>query len=111
VHIFVEQPLSSILMEFEPYGTFCRFFLKYSCLHHLGSSGGESDKPIIVRSDCKEVELLQNEKSKGLKRLTSRDSNGVHGKKAALSKSQAYPKKFGHLVSQVYLKIERRQSS
>lgn len=100
------------MKDFEPFATFRRECLPCHAGIPLGAYGGETLKPIDVCSDCEEVALLVRPRpSHSLKRLASFDKKkgAVNGKRCELSKSQAYPKKFGLAVAQVYKTIRKKQ--
>lgn len=103
VHVFVEQPTSSLLRHFEPFATFARFYLKHSARTYLGMFGAPTPKPIDVLASTAEVSQLARSQPRGLESLTSKNKDGSHtGKRMRMSQSSAYPPKFGVAVVRVY---------
>ena len=86
--------------------------LPFSQVVNLSAFGAPTLKPIDVCSDCVEVRMLAKPTTRtGLKQLTYVDKNGsVAGKKDQLSRSQAYPAKFGRRVAIVYKHILKKRA-
>ncbi len=102
-HVWVEQPRCSLMAHFSPFQELVAHVLPHRALTHLGAFGASSAKPLQLWSSSPAVHELARPKPKHSEQvLTRRDSRGVHGKRNALCASQAYPKRFGHAVAEVF---------
>lgn len=110
LHLWIEQPVSSLMNYFSPFGEFLRSCVKHNVVTYLGAPdfGADTAKPIQVWSSSREVEKLKRNKPKLSKRLVhNADDGSVHGNKSLLKDSSAYPKGFGLAVAHVFAGLAR----
>ena len=100
-HIWLEQPVSSIMFHFSPLHAFCTAALPFSQITYMGAFGGSTCKPLIVKSTTSRVAQLACRKPTCLKTLASREGSQINGKQKELKLSQAYPRKFGLKVATI----------
>jgi len=104
-HIFVEQPVSSVMNFFSPMSYFIASCLLFSTITWLGAFGAETSKPINVWSTCAAVKSLKKSIPRGLKRLCTKKQGRTYGKTDDLTESSAYPEKFGRAVANLYSEL------
>ena len=103
LHLFIEQPRSSLMRHFTPFRELLKSCLPHETTSYLGHEdfGGESPKPITLHSDTERIaELKRKPPMSTTVRLASKSADGsVNGKTALLTSSSAYPRGFGRAVA------------
>ena len=105
VHVFVEQPVSSVMNYISPLEEFIKCCLICGTCLWLGSYGALTEKPLKIWSTAKEVVGLKLAKPKGKTRLVHKKGGRAYGKPDELKASSAYPVRFGLKVAEIYLAI------
>ena len=111
VHLYMENPSSTIIHYFSPLQEFIMSVLKFKVTVHLSSYGSVYPKPIAVWSTTPQVESLKRKKAMASEKLSTRNSDGsVTGRRKQLKGSQAYPPEFGKAVSAIYKRVAAEAS-
>ena len=84
LHIFLEQPISSLAPHYDVLDCFISFALGNCVTSYLGTLGGPTCKAIHIWSDAPEVVALRCERKLTDAKLTVKNFKGVHGKREAL---------------------------
>ena len=101
-HIFVENPVSSVINFFSPFSDFLESCMPHKATVHLGSYGADTQKSVTIWSTSSLVQRLRVPMQRAGATLATRTASGsVTGKGKALKASQAYPRKFGEAVAAV----------
>jgi hypothetical protein len=107
-HLFLEQPPTSLMRQYEPMKSFISGCLKYTIRTWLGAFSASTPKPIDVLSTDKEIETLRRPEPKDLQLLCKPCKTGLRGKKKAMTESQAYPLEFGRHVAKLYKTVIKK---
>ena len=111
VHLFLENPMSTIIHQFSPLKELLECLMPFKETVHMGPYGTEVSKPLLIWSSCKAITSLWRKPVKVGKTLAIRNENGgVTGKKDELKESQAYPPDFGKAVAKLFILIKNRAS-
>ena len=106
VHIFVENPMSTLVHYFSPFREVVETLLKHKTTVSLSAYGAPSRKAVTLWSTTPLVKTLHRVPGKARERLSIMGKDGsVTGVRAALKSSQAYPKAFGEAVAGVIRQI------
>ena len=100
VHLWLEQPVSSLMAMFSPMAELMDEIMKCTTATYLFCFGSKSTKPIKIWSTCTLVANLKRKKPRNAGGLAERKGNHVNGNSKALKQSQSYPPAFGAAVSQ-----------
>ena len=111
VHIFMENPLSTIMHMFSPMMEFIDSCLKHKVTCYMGAYGGDTVKPLSIWSTTSKVARLwtKKPKMKKAKKLSTTRAHGVDGNKKELKASQAYPLAFGKAVAAIFQALLQEQ--
>ena len=110
VHLWLEQPSSTLMDHFSPMMECVRWCLKHKQLVWLSAYGAASSKPLTIWSSSNKVSALSRSKprSSGPSELFVRGKNGrVTGRQKVLKQSAAYPPAFGHAVAQTMVLVSK----
>ena len=111
VHLWLENPMSTIIHEFSPLKELLLCIMPFKVTTEMSAYGTEVSKPLMFWSSCKAVMSLYRQPVKVTQTLCTRNQNGgVTGKRAALKLSQAYPPDFGKAVARIFALIRKRSS-
>ena len=110
-HIFVENPVGTLIHKFSPFEEFLTSCCPHRSVAHLCSYGAPSQKSVLLWSSTPLVANLKLPKVPTTQRLTVRDENGVTGLSKALKSSQAYPVQFGVVVTKIVRECLEMRSS
>ena len=106
VHIFLEQPLATVMMEFSPMKEFLEWACPWTSSTNMQSFNGSSLKPLKLWSTSKKVQDMDRRKPKDKKNtLAVKTGKGVTGKGAELKRSQAYTAAFGKAVVDIMTEL------
>jgi len=103
VHIFLEQPISSVMNFISPLKEFIASCLLFCTVTYLGAFGAKTMKPLNIWSTAKEVMGLKRPRPKSEKRLVKKKDGRTYGKAKDLHDSSAYPLLFGRAVAEIYV--------
>ena len=106
----LEQPMSSLLALHDRFVELATEFCIHKVYMAMGAYGALTRKPSFLYSTFPQIAELKKKVPQGVKfntRLAIRKGRAVTGKRAALKKSQEYPKGFGEAVARLYRKHER----
>ena len=111
VHLFLENPLSTITHQFSPLKELIESMMPFKQTVHLSAYGSDVAKPLFIWSSCSEVMSLYKKTPKVTKTFAIRGEDGkVAGKRSELKSSQAYPAPFGDAVARIFVAIKLRAS-
>ena len=105
VHLFMENPVSSVIQHFSPMREVVQCLLTHRVVCHLCSFGADTQKSVAIWSTTPLVSKLYRPKVPTSKRLCTRDGDSVTGKAKELKQSQAYPRDFGVAVAAIYCEL------
>jgi len=106
VHIFLEQPISSVMNFLTPLAEFLTSCLLFCTCTWLGAFGCETPKPIKVWATVKDVVALKRPRPEDKTTLVKKSNGRTYGKPDELKQSSAYPIRFGLAVANLYLKLK-----
>ena len=110
VHLFMENPVSTLIHEFSPLREFIQCLMPFRSCAHLSFYGATSQKPLSFWSTSRQVFHLRCPKGKAVEKLSVKNGDSVTGNRKALKSSQAYPKAFGEKVASIFAQILSRKS-
>ena len=110
VHLFTENPLSTLIHFFSPLRELIESIMPHKVTIFLSSYGSLCPKPIFVWSTTSLVQQLKLPKKATTERLAVKKHGSVTGRKDALKSSQAYPAAFGQAVSGIYQQLQQARS-
>ena len=111
-HVFIEQPLTSLMPEFPPMKQFLKSCAPYAAKADMGFHGGKSasQKSLHVFSSSPKVRALACTSHHHCGKLATKDAKGrTNGHAKKLKQSQAYPKKFGKQVGKLFYQLVHQQ--
>lgn len=110
VHIFVENPMSTVVHYFSPFREVVETLLVHKITVYLSAYGAPSRKAVTLWSTTPMVKTLRRAPGEAKERLSIRGEDGaVTGCRAALKSSQAYPKAFGEAVAAIIRQIAAKK--
>lgn len=114
VHLWLENPHSTLIHEFSPLKEFLGACMPFKCTVHMCSYGSSCQKTMWIWSSSALVLKLKRVKGPVTERLCSKKRVGialqVTGRRKELKDSQAYPLPFGQAVAALFATIKKKQS-
>ena len=110
VHLFMENPMSTVIHFFSPLRELIGCILKHKVTVFLSSYGSPCPKPIMIWSTTSHVQRLWRRKGGAQERLTTSENGSVTGCRKALKASQAYPTAFGEAVASIFVSLAKERS-
>ena len=107
VHLWLEQPQTTIMHRFSPAAELVAHILKHKQSVFLSSYGQASTKPLVIWcSHCVVAKLKRQKPRSTSRKLYFKDKKGrTQGHAGALKESAAYPPQFGRAVAELFCSL------